>query len=52
MLNDAKVLFTTKQELLVSILDSRLDFEEYIDKKINKWNKIIGMMKRLSLPLS
>ena len=31
------------------ILDSKLDFNEYIDNKINKCNKIIGITKRLSL---
>ena len=33
-------------------LDSKLDFNEHIDNKINKCNKIIGIMKRLSVILS
>ena len=52
MLNDSKVQFATKQEQLVLILDSRLDFIEHIEKKINKCNKIICMMKTRSLALS
>ena len=52
MLHESKVHITTKQKLLVLILDSRLDFDEHIDNKINKCNKIIGIMKRNSLALS
>ena len=52
MLHDSKVHIITKQELLVLILDSWLDFDEDIDNKINKCNKIIGMIKRNSLALS
>ena len=52
MLNDAKVQFATSQKQLALFLDSRLDFIEQIDNKINKCNKIIGMMKRRSLALS
>ena len=52
MLNATKVQFPTNQKLLVHILDCRLDFEEYTDKKINKCKKIIGMRKRRSLTLS
>ena len=52
MLNDAKVQFATSQKYLVLILVSRLDFIGRIDKKFNKCNKIIGMMKRSSLALS
>ena len=40
------------QKHLRLILDSKLDFNEHIDNKINKCNKIIGVMKRLSLILS
>ena len=52
ILNDAKVQVSTNQEHLVLILDSRLDFIEHIDNKVNKWNKCIGMIKRYSLALS
>ena len=44
MLNNSKVQFATIQEHLVLILDSRLDFIEHIDNKINKCNKGIGLM--------
>ena len=49
MLNDAKVQFATSHKHLVLILNSRHDFIEHIDNKINKCNKIIGLMKRRSL---
>ena len=52
MRNDTKVQFATNQEHLVLVLDFRLDFIEHIDNKINKCNKIIGMMKRRSLARS
>ena len=51
MLNDAKVKFATSQKHLLLILDSRLDFIEHIDDKLNKYNKMIGVMKRLSSAL-
>ena len=31
------------------VLDSNLDFSEHISSKINKCNKIIGFMEKLSL---
>ena len=49
MLKDAKNQFATTQKHLVLILDSRLDFSEYIDSKINNYKQIIGMMKESSL---
>ena len=52
MLNDPKVQFATDQEQFVFILDSRLDFREYMKNKINKCIKIICMMKKRSLALS
>ena len=48
ILNDTKVKFTTSQKKLIKILDSRLDFIERIDNKINKCKKMIGVMKRRS----
>ena len=50
MFDDTKV--DTSQKHLELILDSRLGFNEHIDNKINKCNKIIGIMKILSLTLS
>ena len=44
MLNGAKVQLANNQQHLVLTLDSRVDFSEHIDNKINKWNKIIGLM--------
>ena len=52
MLNDTEVKFATTQKYLVLILDCRPELIEHIDNKINKWNKIIGIMKRRSLALS
>ena len=52
MLTDTKVQLATNQKHMVKILDSRLDFIEYIDNNINKCNKIVGMLNRLSLALS
>ena len=51
MLNDNKLKFATKHIYLVKILYSGLDIIEHIDNKINKWKKLIGMMKRRSLAL-
>ena len=50
--NDTNVQLVTSQKHLGLILDSKLDFNEHIDNKINKCNKIIVIMKRLSLILS
>ena len=52
MLNDNKVEFVSSRKHLLLILDSRLNLIEHIDNKMNNWNKIIGMMKRLSLAQS
>ena len=52
MLNDTKVQLATSQKHLVLISNSRLDFIEHIDNKINKYKKIIGVMKRRSLVLT
>ena len=34
------------------IVDNKLDFNKHLDEKINKCNKIIGMMKKLSTSVS
>ena len=52
MPNDATMQFATSHKHLVLILNSRHDFIEHIDNKINKCNKIICMMKRRSLAFS
>ena len=40
------------QKHLQLILDSKFDFNQHIDDKINKCNKIIGTMRRFSKALS
>ena len=40
------------QKHLGLVLDSKLDFNEDISNKISKYNKMIGIMKKLSLFLS
>ena len=50
--NDTYVQLANSQKHLGLILDSKLDLNEHIDNKINKCNKILGIMKRLSLILS
>ena len=52
MFDDTKVELATSQKHLELILDSRFGFNKHIDNKINKCNKIIGIMKILSLTLS
>ena len=49
--NDTKVQISNAQKHLGLILDSKLDFNEHIDNKINKCNNIKGIMKRVSLIL-
>ena len=34
------------------ILDNKLDFNKYLDEKINKYNKLFRMMKKLSTSVS
>ena len=52
MLQDIKMQFATSQKHLVLILDSRIDFIDHIDNKINMYKQIIGMMKKTSLTQS
>ena len=52
MFNYTKVQLANSQKHLGLIVYSKLDFNEHIDSKINKCNKIIGIRKRLSLILS
>ena len=52
MFNDIKIQLANSQKHLRLNLDFKLNFNEHRDNKINKWNKIIGTIKRLSLILS
>ena len=42
------VLTSPCQKHLGLVLDSKLSFNDHVNQKINKFNKIIGLMKRLS----
>ena len=50
--NKNKIQTAPAQKDLKLILDSKRDFNQRIDDKINKCNKIIGTMRRLSMTLS
>ena len=50
--NSTNVHIPDSQKHLGLILDSKLNFNEHIESKITKCNKIIGLMKKLSLILS
>ena len=50
--NGDNVQTAISQKHLGLVLDSKLDFNEHINNKINKCNKIIGIMKKLYLFLS
>ena len=50
--NSTNVKIADSQKDLGLILDSKLNFNEHIESKITKCNKIIGLMKKLSLILS
>ena len=52
MLNDTEVQFATTQKYLVLILGCRPEWIQHIDNKINKWNKVIDIMKTRLLALS
>ena len=47
-----KIQSEPAQKHLGLILDSKLDFNQHIDDKINKCNKIIGTVRRISMTLS
>ena len=49
--NNNKIQSAPAQKYLGLILDSRLYYNQHIDGKINKCNKIIGTMRRLSMTL-
>ena len=50
--NNDKIQPAPAQKHLGLILDSKLDFNQHIDDKINKCNKIIRTVRRLSMTLS
>ena len=50
--NNNEIQFSAAKEHLGLILDSKRDFKQHMDDKINKCNKIIGTMRRLSMTLS
>ena len=50
--NNNKIQPVPAQKYLGVILDSKLDFNQHIDDKINKCNKITGTVRSLSMTLS
>ena len=50
--NNNVIHSANSQKHLGLVLDSKLDFNEHVNNKINKCNKSIGIMKKLSLTLS
>ena len=50
--NSSDVQIADNHKHLGLILDSKLNFKEHIESKVTKCNKIIGLMKKLSLFLS
>ena len=49
--NGNNITKCSDQKHLGVVLDSKLDFNTHIDQKIKKCNKLIGLMKRLSVHL-
>ena len=49
--NGNNITKCSDQKHLGVVLDSKLDFNTHIDQKIKKCNKLIGLMKRLSVQL-
>ena len=52
IVQDMKMQFATSQKHLLLVLDSRIDFIDHIDNKVNMYKQIIGMMKKTSLTQS
>ena len=50
--NNKKIQSALSQKHLGLVLDSKLDFNQHVDDKINRYNKIIRIMKRLSMTFS
>ena len=49
--NENNITKCSYQKHLGIVLDSKLNFNTHIDQKIKKCNKLIGLMKRLSVNL-
>ena len=49
--NGNNITKCSDQKHLGVVLDSKLDFNTHIDQKIKKYNKLMGLMKRLSVHL-
>ena len=47
-----KRIQTTPSRKHLGLLDSKLDFNQYIDQKINRCNKVIAIMEKVSMTLS
>ena len=45
-------LLTSCQKHLGLVLESKVSFNEHVNQKVNKCNRILGPMKRVSLTLS
>ena len=52
MFNGNKVQQCSSQKFLESNLDNKTDFNKHLDEKISKCNRIIGLIKKLSLSVS
>ena len=50
--NNNKIQSAPLNKYLGLALDSKLDFNQHINDEINRYDKIIGIMKRLSMALS
>ena len=50
--NNNNITRCSHQKHLGVVLDSNLNFNTHIDQKIKKYNKMIGLMRRLSVNLS
>ena len=50
--NNNDVQSANSQKHLGLVLDSKLDFNKHVNNIVNKYNKSIGIMKKLSLTLS
>ena len=50
--NNNKIKYAPAQKHRGLILDSKLDFNQHVDDKINKCKKVIGFTKRLPMTLS
>ena len=46
--NNTNVQLADNQKHLGLILDSKLNFNEHVESKIGKCNRIIGLMKKIS----